>query len=415
MEPAVPGLLGAIDDEATIVLEYPKAQGIIQASWNWPFNRKDFEIYGEHGYAVATGTTSQPIYLDFAGEKILASVEWVELTISEFVHIAGSFAFEKGPTATVDVTGGLVTGAASDYLDQLNLPNNISIPATGADTTQLSFMTLGASDVHAFVGLHGPYWTDLDGDHQISWTDDAGNELTAAVADANHNGKVDVGETAELNGDATGLVIDDFDFGMAIMRPTNPADFAKYFALKATANEITLVGMQGVTVKAENLLVELNQSSPSVYGVPLFPVVDFAGTYGVDEQKTLFDVFDADHNHQVTDAELTVALGPHTPITQPLTMAEELVKVLNAGGAPPGVLTVEEVVGQLTTTFKNAIASGQSQTNMARIKAADADGDGKFDPIGYEGAYTGHDEPSLLFYSNTPGSGKPSKAISGER
>ena len=27
------------------------------------------------------------------------------------------------------------------------------------------------------------------------------------------------------------------------------------------------------------------------------------------------------------------------------------------------------------------------------------------DSIGYGGAYTGHDEPSLLFYSNTPGSG----------
>jgi hypothetical protein len=29
------------DDEATILLEYLKAEGIIQASWNWPFNRKD--------------------------------------------------------------------------------------------------------------------------------------------------------------------------------------------------------------------------------------------------------------------------------------------------------------------------------------------------------------------------------------
>src|SRR5438034_10328165 len=27
------------------------------------------------------------------------------------------------------------------------------------------------------------------------------------------------------------------------------------------------------------------------------------------------------------------------------------------------------------------------------------------DSIGYAGEYTGHDEPSLLFYSNTPGSG----------
>jgi hypothetical protein len=28
-----------------------------------------------------------------------------------------------------------------------------------------------------------------------------------------------------------------------------------------------------------------------------------------------------------------------------------------------------------------------------------------YQPIGYHGAYTGHDEPSVLFYSNTAGSG----------
>ena len=39
-----------VDDEATILVEYPKAQGIIQASWNWPFNRKDTHVYGQHGY-----------------------------------------------------------------------------------------------------------------------------------------------------------------------------------------------------------------------------------------------------------------------------------------------------------------------------------------------------------------------------
>ena len=33
--------------------EYPKAQGIMQASWNWPFGRKDFEVYGEQAYAIA--------------------------------------------------------------------------------------------------------------------------------------------------------------------------------------------------------------------------------------------------------------------------------------------------------------------------------------------------------------------------
>jgi predicted dehydrogenase len=44
-----------VDDEATILVEYPKAQGIIQASWNWPIGRKDFEVYGERGWAIATG------------------------------------------------------------------------------------------------------------------------------------------------------------------------------------------------------------------------------------------------------------------------------------------------------------------------------------------------------------------------
>ena len=44
-----PEVYPRVDDEATILLEYPKAQGIIQASWNWPFSRKDFEVYGEHG------------------------------------------------------------------------------------------------------------------------------------------------------------------------------------------------------------------------------------------------------------------------------------------------------------------------------------------------------------------------------
>jgi predicted dehydrogenase len=50
-----PDIYPRVDDEATILLEYPRAQGVIQASWNWPFGRKDFEVYGEKGYAIATG------------------------------------------------------------------------------------------------------------------------------------------------------------------------------------------------------------------------------------------------------------------------------------------------------------------------------------------------------------------------
>lgn len=48
-----PQVYPKVDDEATIIVTYPDAQGIIQASWNWPFGRKDMEVYGETGYIIS--------------------------------------------------------------------------------------------------------------------------------------------------------------------------------------------------------------------------------------------------------------------------------------------------------------------------------------------------------------------------
>ena len=45
-----PDVYPKVDDEATIIISYPESQCIIQASWNWPFSRKDMEIYGTNGY-----------------------------------------------------------------------------------------------------------------------------------------------------------------------------------------------------------------------------------------------------------------------------------------------------------------------------------------------------------------------------
>jgi predicted dehydrogenase len=64
-----PAIYAQVDDQATVLVAYPKAQGIIQASWNWPFNRKDFEVYGEHGYAVATGGDSLRVRLPDGNEE----------------------------------------------------------------------------------------------------------------------------------------------------------------------------------------------------------------------------------------------------------------------------------------------------------------------------------------------------------
>jgi predicted dehydrogenase len=48
-----PQIYARVDDEATIILTYPKALAIIQASWNWPFDRKDMEVYGQSGYVIS--------------------------------------------------------------------------------------------------------------------------------------------------------------------------------------------------------------------------------------------------------------------------------------------------------------------------------------------------------------------------
>ncbi len=58
-----PDYYSRVDDEATIVVTFPEAQGIIQASWNWPFSRKDMEVYGTSGYVHADNATDMRVRL----------------------------------------------------------------------------------------------------------------------------------------------------------------------------------------------------------------------------------------------------------------------------------------------------------------------------------------------------------------
>jgi predicted dehydrogenase len=55
-----PNIYPNVDDDATILLEYPGATGIVEASWNWTFGIKDFEVFGEKTYLHAlNGNTLQ--------------------------------------------------------------------------------------------------------------------------------------------------------------------------------------------------------------------------------------------------------------------------------------------------------------------------------------------------------------------
>ncbi|HKN74813.1 MAG TPA: Gfo/Idh/MocA family oxidoreductase [Candidatus Acidoferrum sp.] len=66
-----PDIYSRVDDEATIVLTYLKAQAILQASWNWPFDRKDMEVYGQTGYAITVKRDSVRVRLAKQDEKLI--------------------------------------------------------------------------------------------------------------------------------------------------------------------------------------------------------------------------------------------------------------------------------------------------------------------------------------------------------
>jgi len=203
------------------------------------------------GYEVSTGTDTESVYLEFDGNQQFGGrVGWATGSITEFVHISGSLDFAMNVRQTVKLADGALVGTFTP--EDFGLPANLEIPVFG-ESQEMEFITLGGT-VQAFIGINGPYFTDDDGDHLVDAT--------------------------EINPDAVGIAVTDFSFGLALMKPSNPfMQGLKYFALKATASGLELVGMPGVTLKAENLLVEINQSTPNAFGVSILPVIDFASSF----------------------------------------------------------------------------------------------------------------------------------------
>ena len=70
-----PTIYPKVDDEATIIVTYPNAQGIIQASWNWPVGRKDMEVYGQAGYVFTVDALNMRMRLNEKEPEILFKAE----------------------------------------------------------------------------------------------------------------------------------------------------------------------------------------------------------------------------------------------------------------------------------------------------------------------------------------------------
>lgn len=109
-----PDVYPRVDDEATVVLTYPRAQAIIQASWNWPFSRKDLEVYGRQGYAFALGRDQGRARLPGKPEEPLAAPPLAPPEGDPLDHLAAVIRGAVPPGALSSLDNNLVV---SEILD----------------------------------------------------------------------------------------------------------------------------------------------------------------------------------------------------------------------------------------------------------------------------------------------------------
>lgn len=82
-----PDVYPKVDDDATILLSYPGMEGILHASWNWPFNRKDMHIYGTSGYLLIDDAQTIRYRTDEKSKENVKSIS------SDFIPITNPFAY----------------------------------------------------------------------------------------------------------------------------------------------------------------------------------------------------------------------------------------------------------------------------------------------------------------------------------
>ena len=131
------------------------------------------------GYPLDLGNGE--LLLDFDTKRLLVSIAEADLQISSYVFVHGALAFEKTDDVWVTVIG---------------------------DTTQtrMSVTTIGGQDLTMFFGANGPYWTDLDGDNDISWAFNSG-----------------FGDAASRTITAGGVTLDEVLFRVGDVLPANLA------------------------------------------------------------------------------------------------------------------------------------------------------------------------------------------------
>jgi glucose-fructose oxidoreductase len=111
-----PAIYPRVDDEANVILAYPTAVALLEASWNWPFDRKDMTIYGRTGYARTIHGNQFEIRLAGEHEGETKTAEKLKPPYDDPLHYLA--AVIKGDITEGDDVSGLKTNVlVSEILD----------------------------------------------------------------------------------------------------------------------------------------------------------------------------------------------------------------------------------------------------------------------------------------------------------
>ena len=111
-----PQIYPKVDDDSTIVLTYPHAQAILQGSWNWPFARKDMEVYGATGYV-------DTLYEDAApGAKLR-----IRLPGEKAEHVETAPALTAPQNDSLNYLAAVLRGSLKPQHDLTSLDTNVAV------------------------------------------------------------------------------------------------------------------------------------------------------------------------------------------------------------------------------------------------------------------------------------------------
>jgi predicted dehydrogenase len=130
-----PEVYTKVEDEATIIITYPRSQGIIQASWNLPFSERSLQIYGNTGYVLAPRMDLLRLRLAGTEESELELQTQPEpgLYTDDISYFAAIVRGETKPTGPASLHANLITTEILDAARKsIELKKQVDLPRVPA-------------------------------------------------------------------------------------------------------------------------------------------------------------------------------------------------------------------------------------------------------------------------------------------